>query len=1150
MHTRYIVSALAAAAAFFLFITPALANTTNLSFDPSYAAQPFSFLCKPYKLAFQAGDHYVPQNGPCVYTVPSTVLGNKSIALYKGTPGNATFVAGDQVSGSPTRVQEDTNTFGSPLQDQNYFAVIYGYGSPAEAALYDTAFRTGSSTNTLPPGGNYALVTWKWGGKPASEYEPVILVPDTLDSWQNDSGLVLDPVFHIYQDLIDTFTANGYVLNQNFFTFPYNWQDSNILTAQALQAKIASVKATCGCSLVNIIAHGMGGLIAEQYIGGGTYQNDVDQLVMLGTPLEGTPAAYQAWEGGKISFGSPLSDGLAQVFLGAAAKDSGFSSVFDYIHNKPVLSFQELLPTYDYLYDNSFNSFTYPTGYPRNTFIENLVSSIGFNVFNQVRVNTVLADDGLFQTPSFYTVQPSTQPPLWPEGEITQTFTDSGDGMVPRASIENYVGSADHEFTTDHRSLPTVAESYVFNLFNNKAPLPAITTSYPVSCVLFLTTTAPSDMQITDPNGNRLGKNFADNSVFHEIGNSVYSGFNNSPEYGIVVNPINGIYQIRTQGNGNGSFSVNASDVCGQGVVATSTAPTTTTPGQLIGLQLTVATTTQTLTIASLDINPPAVVINSPQNNHAYFQNATTSVSATFIDPENSPIGTSTYSLNGTLINPAQVLNFANLPLGTSTLVVSATDVFGNTGYGTSSFSVVTPPPPPDTGAPVITIASPLNNGSYLSTASASVSVTITDPEHSAIAGSTYKLNGASINPAQPIVFSTLPLGTSTLVVSATDVFNNTGYATSSFLVKTPPDTGAPVITIAAPQQGHSYLTTDTVVPSVTITDPEGSAIPTKTYKFNGAAVNPAQALPFSTAPTGSNTFVVSATDSAGNTGYATSTFTITAPVASGTGACAVALKSSGAGTVTLAGSTQIKGTNCGVQVNSNASGAVNISGSAKITSTKNCVVGTVSKSGSASISPAAVSCSAVADPFASHAKPAVGACTQTNYTLAQNNKATINPGVYCGGITVDGSAQLTLNPGIYILNDGDLNVAGSASVTGSGVSLFMTGAGAGLTLAGSGHITITAPTSGTMAGFAIFLDPSNANGTPLAATTLAGSGILSAQGVIYLPRQQFSVAGSATDAVTAFTAVVADTFNIAGSPTLTFSIPTGSSAIPVPPGL
>ena len=145
MHTRFIASAVTALTAFFLFATPALANTTNLSTDPSYAGQPFSYYCQPYKYSFVSGKHYVvASNPPCIFSVPSDVTGIKTIALYKGVPGNATGVAADQVTGAidPTLVQENSTVFVSPAQDQDYFAVVYGYASPPEAAQFDAAFRT------------------------------------------------------------------------------------------------------------------------------------------------------------------------------------------------------------------------------------------------------------------------------------------------------------------------------------------------------------------------------------------------------------------------------------------------------------------------------------------------------------------------------------------------------------------------------------------------------------------------------------------------------------------------------------------------------------------------------------------------------------------------------------------------------------------------------------------------------------------------------------------------------------------------------------------------------------------------------------------------------------------------------------------------
>ncbi len=965
MHTPRTLGMLSGLFIVLGFALPVYANTTSISSDPSYAAAPFSYYCQPYVRSFEDDRHYLPAapNPICLYSVPNTIVGSRDIALYKGTLGNATLMLGDQVPGGSTLVQENNTNFGSPVQDQDYFAVIY---DDSIGAALNTYLTTGGP---VPPEAienqNYYVLPWKWGSKPTSEFEPVIIVPDILNSWVTDSGVVLDPIFHTYQNLIDTLAANGYVLNQTLFTLPYNWEDSNATTATLLQNKIQAIRAQCGCSRVDIIADGAGGLAASQYVQSGGYQNDVDQIIYLGTPFYGVPSAYLALEGGKISFGSPLSDGLAQTFLGAEAQQGGFSSIFDYIQNKPATAFKELVPAdINYLTDPSFTSYIYPTHYPRNTFLENLINNFVAQVQAKVQINTALADDQQNQTPLLYAVVPSATPPLWPDGQPTVTTPDSGDGMVPRLSIESLVGAADQEFSVTHRALPTAAEAFVFKFLNNRNPATLVNNSYPVSCVLFITTSSQTDLQITDPSAHRLGKDFSGSGTFAEIPNSLYSGPNAPVEYGIVANPVNGTYQIRTQGNTNGSFSVNASDVCGTGIVSTST-PSTTAAGQLLGFSLNVSTSTQTLSIQQVDTTPPAVVIINPVQNSSHLQSATTTLAAAITDA--SPIASTIFKINGSAVSPANFA-YATLPLGTSTLVVSATDIFGNTGYATSSFAVVAPPPPP------------------------------------------------------------------------------------------PP---------------------------------------------------------------------------------------------AGSGACAVSLNANAKGAITLTGSTSIKGTNCGVQVNSNASGAVNVSGSTKITSTKNCFVGTVSKSGSASVSPAPLaSCGAQADPFANYAKPAVGACTQTNLSIAAASKATLNPGVYCGGITVDGSAQVTLNPGIYIIKNGDLSIAGAGQVKGTGVSFFMTGAGAGLTLAGSGSLNITAPTSGTMAGFAIFLDPSNTGGTPLGATTLSGSATLTATGVVYLPRQQFNVAGSAHNAATSFFAVVADTFNISGSPTITLTIPTGSSAVPVPAGL
>jgi hypothetical protein len=57
---------------------------------------------------------------------------------------------------------------------------------------------------------------------------------------------------------------------------------------------------------------------------------------------------------------------------------------------------------------------------------------------------------------------------------------------------------------------------------------------------------------------------------------------------------------------------------------------------------------------------------------------------------------------------------------------------------------------------------------------------------------------------------------------------------------------------------------------------------------------------------------------------------------------------------------------------------------------------------------------------------------------LDGSDAATLGPGVYQGGIDVEGHARLTLTPGIYVLQGGGLRIGGDAQVVGSDVLLVL----------------------------------------------------------------------------------------------------------------
>jgi hypothetical protein len=587
MHIRYQLTVLAALAVLFGFAAPALADS-------------FSFSCQPYTLSFESGKHYLPSsNGTCAFAIPATVSGsNRSIAIYKGVPGNSILIATKQTLNAADTLDV---VFGSPATDQNYFAAAYDAGA---ADAFANSFSTGSSTNTqLPPNSTSTILRWKWGPKSASEYNPVVIVPDILDSWTTDSGGVVDPIFHTYQNLTDTLVGNGYIQNQTLFTFPYNWEKGNITSAQALATKIQNIKSTCGCSQVDVIAHGTGGYVVEQYIVSAGYGHDIGQAVFLGTPFLGAPVAYQAWEGGQIHFSNSIQDGLAQVFLSAEAKDNGYANVFSYVQGKPTSGFQELLPiAFPYL----------DVAAPANTVLQTLfpqtASIFSHDANSPVNAHVVSADDGLGQTTSGFTTAASSQPPLWPDGQPVSTNLDTGDGMIPWWTTD-LAHPADQTFATSHLGLPTAAESDTFLALTGKNPSTTVHNSYPVSCVLFISISSQSDMQISDPNGSRIGKNFATNAIYSEIPSSVYSGFNAPTEYGAVANPLGGLYTVQTQGQSNGSFTINASDVCGNNVVSTGT--TSPSGGGTYGI--TIGTTTQSITIVGINTKAPLTVTANNQ---------------------------------------------------------------------------------------------------------------------------------------------------------------------------------------------------------------------------------------------------------------------------------------------------------------------------------------------------------------------------------------------------------------------------------------------------------------------------------------------------------------------------------------------------------
>jgi len=240
----------------------------------------------------------------------------------------------------------------------------------------------------------------------------------------------------------------------------------------------------------------------------------------------------------------------------------------------------------------------------------------------------------------------------------------------------------------------------------------------------------------------------------------------------------------------------------------------------------------------------------------------------------------------------------------------------------------------------------------------------------------------------------------------------------------------------------------------------------------------------------------------------------------------------------------------CGIYVGSSDPSALKKSGSGNLSATFIGIVGGMNEVGSGSVTPTPVTgIASVSDPLSGTPKPTVGACTQTGQVVISGTTATLNQGVYCGGIKVTGASTVTFNSGLYILLGG-LYITGSGTFVGNGVTFYNTGNTtypyAPINIAGSTSMSLSAPVSGSLAGILFFEDSSV--GTCCGSTTsntINGSGGAGYTGALYFPNTPLTYTGSST--LSAYTVIVAWTVKITGSTTINdnySSLPGGASPI------
>ncbi len=255
----------------------------------------------------------------------------------------------------------------------------------------------------------------------------------------------------------------------------------------------------------------------------------------------------------------------------------------------------------------------------------------------------------------------------------------------------------------------------------------------------------------------------------------------------------------------------------------------------------------------------------------------------------------------------------------------------------------------------------------------------------------------------------------------------------------------------------------------------------------------------------------------------------------SGGGACVIALepsaadalKVSGNGVVTLA---------CGVQVNSTSDSAIRIGGgSACLTATSISVMGDTQGTcinGDLDTDMA----DPVVDPL-DYLDDADNDDCDYVALFEVTTDTILDPGVYCGGININGGPIVDFSPGEYIIKGEGLSITGNPIVTGDEVMFYFspditgipdTAPATTVHLAGTADITLSAPTSGEYEDVLFYQDGNTPDNF---INKFNGTSDMELNGVLYFPNNIVHFSGNGDPG--GATSIVARTVKFSGNANL-----------------
>jgi len=376
-----------------------------------------------------------------------------------------------------------------------------------------------------------------------------------------------------WQDLKNELHTRGLFDGTNIIDCPWDWRmPLEQAVEKYLKPAIAKALKDNPTGKVNIIAHSMGGLLVRTYIQGESYNHDIRNFSMIGTPNQGSTNTYYMWEGGDPLKVDNLTDnGPVNFYWNTTEKlyedtyELGKLATDDYreirkFYLKKVPSARQLLPTYSFLSING-NLNTITSSDNVNVTLTELNSDA-----NRSDLMGTSNDDGKVRTRVYYSISESTihlldaaantgMSPLYEDGRPAKnpSLSKIGDGTVPSSSAELPCDENWAICTEVSGSHAALIRENVATIANDLYPvletssLAKAESAEAVSSLLTITLRGDAQPFLADPSGAVIGVNPADDSLVNTM-TAATSILDAAISSLTVENPTDGTYTISLSG--------------------------------------------------------------------------------------------------------------------------------------------------------------------------------------------------------------------------------------------------------------------------------------------------------------------------------------------------------------------------------------------------------------------------------------------------------------------------------------------------------------------------------------------------------------------------------------------------------------------------